>query len=347
MPKHTPPSVPARPDSLAGHPPHNPMHNPLHGCAMREKSETETMKHDTPLIDARLFFVPLAVACLAAAVLVLTGCGTSTISKNVSDDGVAEELVFPDADRAYLKEGVFVNVDNLRNMAPGLNKDQIHDLLGRPHYAEGLSGVREWDYVLNFRNEKTGEVTRCQYKVLFDRSMLARHFHWKPQACAEQLKRAQSPAQVVAREPQPQPVVAAAAPAATPQPVEQPRRLRLAADTSFEFDRIELLPEGRARLDNLAGELRGRKVERVAVVGHADRLGNETHNRQLSTARAHAVRDYLAARQVNPGLMKAEGRGSAEPLVQCQDQAQPALVACLAPNRRVDVEVWLTEAAAH
>jgi OmpA-OmpF porin, OOP family len=296
MPKHTPPSVPARPDSLAGHTPHdpprepshfslhNPMHNPLHGPATHER-KTDIMKQDTPLIDARLFFVPLAVACVAAAVLVLTGCGTSTISKNVSEEGKAEELVFPDIDRAFLKEGVFANVDNLRNMAPGLNKDQIYDLLGRPHYAEGLSGVREWDYLLNFRNEKTGEVTRCQYKVLFDKQMLARNLHWKPQACAEQLKRAQVPAQVVAREPQPQ-SVAAAVPPATPQPAQQPRRMRLAADTSFELDKIELLPEGRARLDKLAGELRGRKVERVAVVGHADRLGNETHNRQLSAARA-------------------------------------------------------------
>lgn len=32
----------------------------------------------------------------------------------------------------------------------GMNKDQIYQLAGRPHFAEGMSGVREWDYLFNF-----------------------------------------------------------------------------------------------------------------------------------------------------------------------------------------------------
>lgn len=302
------------------------------------------MNDDTRGSDTRLFLVPLAIACIAAAAMFLTGCGTSTISKDVSDAGAAKELVFPDVKReAFLKEGVFPNLDNLRNMAPGLSKDQIYDLLGRPHYAEGLSGVREWDYLLNFRNEKTGEITRCQYKVLFDKNMLARNFHWRPQACADQLKRPEPPVRVVMREPAP---VVTMAPPPPPPPPPAPKRLRLAADAAFALDKSVLQAEGRASLDKLASEFRGRSIERINVIGHADRLGNEPHNRELSQARAQAVREHLVARQVPAQLISAESRGSREPLVQCTDkQPRQALVDCLAPNRRVDVEVWLTEPA--
>lgn len=30
----------------------------------------------------------------------------------------------------------------------GMNKDQLYNLLGRPHFSEGLYGVREWTMLL-------------------------------------------------------------------------------------------------------------------------------------------------------------------------------------------------------
>ncbi|VEI45321.1 lipoprotein [Actinobacillus equuli] len=32
-----------------------------------------------------------------------------------------------------------------------MNKDQLYNLIGRPHFEEGLYGVREWDYAFNYR----------------------------------------------------------------------------------------------------------------------------------------------------------------------------------------------------
>ena len=49
----------------------------------------------------------------------------------------------------------------------------------------------------------------------------------------------------------------------------------------------------------------------------------------------HASR--LACEQEMERAIRAEGRGDAEPLVQCDQRSQPALIACLAPNRRVQI----------
>jgi outer membrane protein assembly factor BamE (lipoprotein component of BamABCDE complex) len=127
------------------------------------------------------------IALAMAALLSLAGCGTSTVSKNISDDGRAGEVVFPDiGNDAWLKEGTFPNPDNLRRIAPGVSKDQLYDLVGRPHFREGLFGVREWDYVFNFR--VPGGVKTCQYKVIYDTALRAQSFHWLPADCPELLK---------------------------------------------------------------------------------------------------------------------------------------------------------------
>lgn len=127
------------------------------------------------------------LALAVAALLSLAGCGTSTLSRNISDDGRAGEVVFPDiGNHAWLKEGTFPNPDNLHRIAPGVSKDQLYELVGRPHFSEGLFGVREWDYVFNFHIP--GGVKTCQYKVIYDTALRAQSFHWLPADCPELLK---------------------------------------------------------------------------------------------------------------------------------------------------------------
>ena len=125
---------------------------------------------------------------LAATVLLLQGCGTASLSRQIADDGSsAEALVFPDAQQnAWRKDGSFPAPANLAHVAPGVTKDQLYELLGRPHFREGMVGVREWDYVFHFRS--ASGVKTCQYKVLFDTQFVARSFHWQPAACADLMK---------------------------------------------------------------------------------------------------------------------------------------------------------------
>ena len=135
--------------------------------------------------------------------------------------------------------------------------------------------------------------------------------------------------------------VAVVAPPVAPAPVNE--RLVLSADALFGFDksgRDEILPEGRKRLDEFAQRVKQlARVERISLVGYADRLGSREHNAALSTARAKTVRDYLVSLGVAAGVIQFEGRGAANPVVMCRDQPLAALTACLQPNRRVEIDM--------
>lgn len=67
-----------------------------------------------------------------------------------------------------------------------MSKDQLLDLLGKPHFSEGLVDVREWDYVFNLRTGPAPAFITCQYKVIFDSRHQAQSFHWQPASCAGQ-----------------------------------------------------------------------------------------------------------------------------------------------------------------
>ena len=116
--------------------------------------------------------------------LSLAGCGTLS---QVDDQGKTNEPVFPqlDKDKPEFKTGSYPNMENLRQVHAGVTRDQLYDLLGRPHFAEGFR-VREWDYLFHF-NTPEG-VKSCQYKVLFDKDMKGQSFYWKPAECEQFVK---------------------------------------------------------------------------------------------------------------------------------------------------------------
>jgi outer membrane protein OmpA-like peptidoglycan-associated protein len=283
----------------------------------------------------------LKLACAsAAALLALQGCGTSVVSKNVDENGHAGQVVFPKiADSAWLKEGTFPNLDNLGLIAPGISKDQLYELVGRPHFAEGIAGVREWDYIFNFRTGKGSEFVTCQYKVIFDKNFVGRSFLWAPAACADRLTVTAPPERIVER------VVERAVdrpvPMAAPAPLVDPLRIRVSGDLLFAFDRSgpgDLLPGGVAELDRVLGELKAAgQIERIEVYGFTDRLGSEAYNQKLSEARAETVRQHFVARGIPADRMVASGQGMNAPVVECTQTSHRALVACLAPNRRVEI----------
>lgn len=136
-------------------------------------------------------------------------------------------------------------------------------------------------------------------------------------------------------------------PEPAPAPAPRTQVERLGADGLFAFGKSsvrDIGPEGRAELDALAARLgEGRPLEVVHVIGHSDRIGNPQANLRLSNQRAEAVRSYLVERGVPAERITAVGRGDVEPLVSCDDTARQALVACLAPNRRVEVRVQFAD----
>jgi outer membrane protein OmpA-like peptidoglycan-associated protein len=128
------------------------------------------------------------------------------------------------------------------------------------------------------------------------------------------------------------------APKAASIPEPRLERYTLAAKELFEFDKATLrMPQ--PRLDEIAEVLkRNPKISDVDITGHTDRLGSEEYNLDLSLRRARAVKDYLVARGVEADRLRANGKGEANPVVDCSDANRENLIRCLEPNRRVEVE---------
>lgn len=152
----------------------------------------------------------------------------------------------------------------------------------------------------------------------------------------------------VAPAPMPAPVIVAAAPAPAPMPVPvvvpERRRVSFSAESLFGFDQSAVKPEGRAALDKFASDTRGTQFEVIVVEGHTDRLGTPAYNQKLSQRRADAVKAYLVSSGgFDANKVTANGKGESNPVTTAADckgnKPSAKLIACLQPDRRVDIEV--------
>jgi len=166
-----------------------------------------------------------------------------------------------------------------------------------------------------------------------------------PRAMAAPAYVAQAPAPApMVSPPAPPPAVVMAPPAPAPM-VEPPRRrVSFSAESLFGFDKSTMTPEGMTALDAFARELQGTQFDQVVVEGHTDRLGSTEYNQTLSTQRAEAVKAYLISNgRIDAGKISAVGKSESSPITKAEDckgaSANPRLIACLQPDRRVDVEV--------
>lgn len=112
-------------------------------------------------------------------------------------------------------------------------------------------------------------------------------------------------------------------------------------DETFTFNKAELSDAAKKRIDR---DVRNKlaacsTINSVVVTGHTDRLGATTYNQQLSERRAAAVAAYLKRTGV-AAPVTAIGAGEAEPVKSCDNKlSRKKLVDCLAPNRRVAIDV--------
>ncbi len=134
------------------------------------------------------------------------------------------------------------------------------------------------------------------------------------------------------------------APAPAPAPVVETKRFTLKSDVLFNFNKNTLKPEGQQALDQLYTQLSNLdpKDGSVVVLGYTDRIGSEQYNQKLSEKRAQSVVDYLVSKGIPANKISARGEGKSNPVTgsTCDSvKGRNALIDCLAPDRRVEIEV--------
>lgn len=116
----------------------------------------------------------------------------------------------------------------------------------------------------------------------------------------------------------------------------------LNSDVTFAFGKANLKPQAQATLDSIYGEISQVKSAKVAVAGYTDRIGSDAFNVKLSQERADSVANYFVAKGVAADAISATGYGEANPVTGAtcdQVKGRKALIACLAPDRRVEIAV--------
>ncbi len=110
-------------------------------------------------------------------------------------------------------------------------------------------------------------------------------------------------------------------------------RVRMPSDITFDFNRAEVKYEFVPTVETLARSLNRYAGMRIQIVGHADAIGSDAYNQQLSERRAWSVGNLLMDRGVAPNRITTSGMGEMAPIASNADDWGRAR------NRRVEISV--------
>ena len=250
-------------------------------------------------------------AALAILFTALTACGN--LSK-VTDEGTIKEgteIVWPQIEKSKFNHdgsqfGSWPNLESLKLVelnGKGMNKDQLQNLLGRPHFAEGLYGVQEWDYVFNFN--ENGQHKICQYKILFNKHHNAQSFFWNPEGCYG-------------------------------------TKDTLSADYLFDFDSAKLTEQGTKAVNELAEKLQSAKLvivkgfpDQLGSGAYNAKLSQARAEAVAEQLKAQGVQAEIITKahgESQPVVKPEECKLDKEAKL-----SKEQLIKCLAPNRRAEV----------
>jgi OOP family OmpA-OmpF porin len=158
---------------------------------------------------------------------------------------------------------------------------------------------------------------------------------------------AKAAAAAAAKKPEAKPETKPEAKPKKPQPLNIEEKIEL---QGMEFNKADMTADNKTDLDAFIGDLAKANKQRSAVrfgaiivTGHTDRIGSIKHNMKLSEKRAITVKDYIVSKGYDQKLIFWEGKGPKQPIPVtkfCDNKMKrKQLIECLAPNRRVTVEV--------
>lgn len=239
---------------------------------------------------------------------------------NISVATESEASHYPNPSATYVKAVQRYDIDQIKKLDLGLNKNQVRFLMGNPHFSEGLIGVHTWDYLVGLQKKNSNEYQLCQLRVGFDKNYLVDSLKWRDQSCQdlmtqEDIKLSSEPAQHT--------------------------YATNAILFNFNKSSINDVVGGNEVLDQVKNDIKSNlhKIDHITVTGYADELGQNDYNQRLSYARAATVANDLA----ESGLaqlenINIESRGATNAFKSCIGVGKRnQVIECLEPNRRVVV----------
>ena len=101
----------------------------------------------------------------------------------------------------------------------------------------------------------------------------------------------------------------------------------------FTQDSTQLDVQSKKLIPQIITAIEARDSFDTSIVGHTDTKGSEKYNLDLSTRRAKAVAELLAAGNINPVIFEITSHGEGNPLIKTGDNVSERR------NRRVEVTV--------
>lgn len=135
------------------------------------------------------------------------------------------------------------------------------------------------------------------------------------------------------------PATAAAPKAAVAAPAQAATKMTYSNEAFFDFDKAVIKPEGKRKLDDLLGKIKGLNLEVIIAIGHTDSVGSDAYNQKLSVRRAESVKAYLVSKGIEKNRIYTEGKGEKAPVADNKTEQGRA------KNRRVEIEVVGTVSA--
>lgn len=110
-------------------------------------------------------------------------------------------------------------------------------------------------------------------------------------------------------------------------------RVTMPSDITFDFNRADVRSEFAPRVASLARTLNQHRGMRIEIIGHADAIGSDQYNQDLSERRARAVGSQLMDYGVGFSRINASGRGEWSPVAPNDTEYGRA------QNRRVEIRI--------
>ncbi len=258
----------------------------------------------------------------------VTGCvsnDTSSVASSANDESSErqaydyEDIELDPAEMrtGVLRDGFFIPVEELVQVAPGAERESVQSILGSPISS---SNQDWWFYNINLPLGNADDYLVCQYRVAFQGNLVGSQ-NWRRPQCQALYQ------ELVANLPSDE--------------EEQPQKITLSSDVLFAYESASLSSAGERELDDVAYVISAEvQLTRVDIEGHADRTGSDAYNMDLSERRARVVGNYLQSKGVSASLINVRGRGFHDPVVTCAgNQVSEELKRCLQPNRRVEITI--------